>query len=295
MDAITIQSASSILFDAAWTVFMRENGECVGGLSASRFLLTLFFQVLLYLTIRMRAMLQFKPHQIVALAGCVVFMVKETSLLFLVSSYELGLWYDPRIAFLAPPIDHCFRLVAYACFSWYSIEASQWCFARKLARRTLIAFCTAIASFGLYILITWKAYFTEHMPSHPDMAHFGYTAIDWQVHVVMAIVAAVGVLMSYMRKRCCCYLFWYWVITLLANGGQAIMTAFYVEQPWHTAIFNAMFTWSIPLLMLHFVSSYVLKIGQCIVCKQEEFLNDTYWESMQADASDTSLPPRKGV
>lgn len=266
------------LASAIWLIFSQVNGNPDLGMSATRFLLATFFLTLLYMTIRMRAMAQYKPHQIVALVGCVLMMVRELSMLVFLSGWEIGLYTDPIIHFLFPPIEHFFQILAFGCFSWYTIEASQWSPIRRFAHKTYILFGVSLAVFSGYALVSWKAFFTAH---YPHIIHaYKDTAVDWQTHLIMVLIAAIGVFAAYMRRRGSTYLLWFWTITFLEHSARTIVFMAYTEQAWQATIFHAMHNWAIPLLLLHFINAYVQKMHQCVVCKQDVSLGKLYYETM---------------
>ena len=268
------------IFQALWTIFSQMNGNPDLHMSAPRFLMSLFFLTLLYLTIRMRAMVQFKKHQIVALVGCVFMVIRECIMLVFLSGWELGLYTDPIIHFLFPPVEHFFSLMAFGCWSWYTVEASQWPWLRRLACTTYVYFGTGLILFSAYALVTWKQFFTQNFP---DVLYaYKDSPVDWQTHLIISIIACVGILAAYMRRRGSSYLFWFWLIVLVEHFSRTVTFAFYEEQAWQATVFHAMHTWSIPLLLLHFINAYVLKMSQCAICHQEVFLGKLYWESMQS-------------
>lgn len=269
------------ILHAAWTIFSQMNGNPDLGMSAPRFLMAIFFLVLLYLTIRMRAMAQYKNHQIVALVGCVVMMVREFSMLVFISGWELGVYTDSIIHFLWPPVEHFFMLVALSCFVWYTVEASQWAPIRRLIRKVYSTFAIFIVLFSAYTLVAWKSFFIKHFPN--ILYSYKDSPVDWQTHLVIAMVASVGIAAAYMRRKGRSYLLAYWCITFLEHGARTILFAFYVEQTWQATIFHAMHTWAIPLLLLHFINAYVLKMSKCTTCQQEVFLGRLYWETMHQD------------
>lgn len=269
--------------DAVWLIFSQINGNPDLNMSATRFLLALFFLTLLYITIRMRAMTQYKPHQVVALVGCVLMIIRELTMLIFLSGWEIGVYTDPVGHFLFPPIEHFFALLSFGCFSWYTIEASQWSPIRKFARRTCIPFGISLVGFSAYALIYWKAFFTTH---YPDVIHvYKDTPVDWQTHLIIAIIAIVGMLAAYMRRRGSTYLLWFWFITFAEHALRSITFAFYNEQAWQATIFHAMHNWAIPLLLLHFINAYVQKLYQCTVCRQDVALGKTLYESLHPKES----------
>jgi hypothetical protein len=274
MDSCTLNKVA----EALWLIFSQINGNPDLNMSATRFLLALFFLTLLYMTIRMRAMAQYKAHQIVALVGCVLMMIRETSMLVFLSGWEIGVYKDPIVHFLFPPIEHFFALLAFGCFSWYTIEASQWSLIRRFAHRTYLFFGTGLLLFSAYALVYWKAFFTSH---YPNVIH-GYkdTPVDWQTHLIIAIIAVVGMLAAYMRRRGSSYLLWFWFITFLEHALRTIVFSMYQEQAWQATMFHAMHNWAIPLLLLHFINAYVQKMHQCVLCKQEVYLGKLYYETM---------------
>jgi hypothetical protein len=271
--------------DAAWVIFSQINGNPELHMSATRFCLALFFLCLLYTTIRMRAMVQYKQHQIIALVGCVLMMVREASMLIFISGWELGVYTDPIIHFLWPPIEHFFMLLALACFSWYTIEASQWSFIRRIAHQTYKWFIGFMLLFSVYTLVYWKQFFTQHFPN--VLYAYKDSPVDWQTHLLMATISLVGMLAAYMRRRGSSYLLWYWTITFLEHSFRTIIFSSYHEQAWQATIFHAMHIWAIPLLLLHFINAYVLKMSQCTICRQEVFLGKLYWETMHAPIKNT--------
>lgn len=267
--------------NACWLMFSQMNGNPELGMSAPRFIMSLFFLLLLYLTIRMRAMAQFKPHQVIALVGCVLMIIREISMLVFISGWELALYTDPIIHFLWPPIEHFFALTAFACFSWYTIEASQRSTIRRLARITYLLFGTSVLTFSVYTLVTWKTFYVAQFPN--ILHSYNECFVDWQTHIFMSLIALVGMLAAYMRRRGGSYLFVFWFMTFLEHSLRTVMLITHMEQAWQITIFNAMHTWSIPLLLLHFINAYVLKMSQCLICQQEVFLGKLYWETMHKE------------
>lgn len=266
---------------ALWDMFSIINGNPDLHMSAPRFLMALFFLVLLYLTIRMRAMTQFKPHQIVALASCVLMMVREITMLVFLSGWEFGLYKDLRVHFLFPPIEHFFLLLGLGCFSWYTIEASGWAAVRRFANRTYVYFSTGLLLFSAYALVIWKKQFVENFPN--VLYAYKDSPADWQTHLIMSLIAVVGICAAYMRRRGTSYLLWFWLVTLVEHVSRTVTFALYDEQAWQATMFHALHTWAIPLLLLHFINAYVLKMSQCKICQREVFLGKLYYETMHKE------------
>jgi hypothetical protein len=263
-----------------WTIFSQMNGNPDYHASGMRFCMAIFFLVLLYATIRMRAMSLYKPHQIVALCGCVLMLVREFSMLVFMCGWELQLYTNLMIHFLWPPIEHTFSLAAFLCFAWYTIEASQWNTIRRFARHMLWPICTFVLAFSIYALITWKHFFTAHYP----LVQFSYkdSAVDWQMHAVVTLIAVAGIMAAYMRRRGASYLLYFWIVTLIEHATRTITFAHFQEPSWLATVFHAMHIWAIPLLLLHFINAYVLKMSQCAECKRDVYLGKLYWETMHA-------------
>lgn len=268
---------------ALWDIISVMNGNPDLHMSAPRFLMALFFLTLLYLTIRMRAMAQFKPHQIVALAGCVLMMMRELVMLVFLSGWELGVYSDPIVHFLFPPIEHFFLAAALGCFSWYTLEASQWAVIRNFAARTYVYFGTGLVLFSVYALVMWKALFTIDYPAIVHM--YRDSPVDWQTHLIMVVIALVSICAAYMRRQGTSYLLSFWIVTFIEHSARAVVFAFFDEQPWQATIFHTMHTWAIPLLLLHFINAYVLKMSQCKMCQREVFLGKLQYETLHGHKS----------
>lgn len=258
------------VFTAVWQIFSQINGNPELHSSATRFCLALFFLYLLYSTIRMRAMAQYKPHQIVALCGCVLMMFRETSMLMFMSGWELGLYRDTIIHFLWPPIEHFFFILSMLCFCWYTVEASQYNKLRRCTRRIGWWVVGGAVSFCIYALVEWKIFFTKHFPD--ILYSYNECSVDWQSHLIVSGIAIVGLLGAMFRYRGSSYLMLYWVITLIEHSSRTVIFAFYHEEAWQATIFHAMHIWAIPLLLLHFINAYVLKMSNCVQCKREVVL-----------------------
>lgn len=255
------------ILSATWTIFSQMNGNPELHQSATRFCMALFFLWMLYATIRMRVMSQYKPHQVVALSGCVIMALREFTLLITLSGWELGVFTHPLVHFLWPPIEHALELVAYSCFAWYTIEASQWSIIRRFARKIGLWFITFNIIFYSYTLYAWKIFFISTLPN--IVYKYKNFAGDWQTHLILAFIAFVGLVAAFMKHKGSSYLFAFWIVIFLEHLIRTIVFGFYDEQAWQATIFHAMHIWSIPLLLLHFINAYVQKMGQCIECRRD--------------------------
>lgn len=261
------------ILGGAWVVISQMNGNPELNQSGARFLIAIFFLYLLYATIRMRAMAQFRPHQIIALVGCVLMIVREMSMLVCMSGWELGLFKDPFIHFLWPPVEHFFETAAYLCFAWYTIEASGWGWLRCQAHRLMWWVIGFVLLFSVWALIEWKSFF---MAALPYVLHaYRESPVDWQSHVILTLIAFCGCAAAWMRKRGSSYLLMFWSIVFVEHAVRTVVFAFFIEQAWQATIFHALHTWSIPLLLLHFINAYVIKMSSCVVCRRDVLLEET--------------------
>lgn len=255
------------VLQTGWLIFSQINGNPDLNQSATRFCLALFFLILLYSTIRMRTLSQYKPHQVVALCGCVIMMIREITMLVTIGGWETKVITDTMVHFLWPPIEHMLELTAYICFVWYTIEASQWNVIRRFARNIGWYFIGASSIFCIYTMYAWKLFFISHAPE--ILYSYKHFSGDWQTHLILAFVAFMGVISAFMKSKGTSYLLGFWTIVLIEHIIRTIVFGFFDEQSWQATIFHAMHTWSIPLLLLHFINSYVLKMGNCVECKRE--------------------------
>lgn len=263
---VTIPESIDKVFEAAWGIFSIVNGNPDIHNSSIRFTISLFFLALLYLVIKMRAIETFKYHQLVALVGVVFMMIRESTLLVFMSGWELGIYKDHYVHFVWPPMEHFFEMLAFLCFLWYTVEKSCWKMVRMSIRKYGLYALTSILLFHVYSLYTWKNAFFD---SGTEVLRYLEHDVDWQTHLIMTAVALIGMTASSKIKSEPDFLAWFWRITFTEHIIRTTSFIQHFETSTMATIFHAMHTWSIPLIMLHFVKVYVGKMNNCINCVKE--------------------------
>lgn len=254
------------VIDALWDAFSRVNGNPDLHASIIRFGLALFFLWLLFVTIRMRALAQYRPHRIVALVGCVIMMIRELAMAFIVCGWELKLYDNPLLLYVWPPVEHFFSMLAFCCMAWYTVEASDWAWLQYWVKKFRCVVIVSIASFYVYALTLWKVFFAVNIPTISIV--YSDSNMDWQAHALIAVCATVSIIATCKRSAGPSYLFWFWVVTFIEQSLRAHAFS-YSEGAWLATVLQAMHIWAIPLLLLHFINAYVIKLGTCSTCKRD--------------------------
>lgn len=255
-----------IVIDAMWDAFSRVNGNPDLHASGIRFALALFFLWLLFVTIRMRALTQYRPHRVVALVGCVIMMIRESAMAGIVCGWELKLYDSQLLLYVWPPVEHFFSMLAFSCIAWYTVEASDCVWLQLWARRLKWPIIASTVVFYVYALTLWKSFFAVYTPTIAFV--YNDSNMDWQAHAVVSVCAFLGIIAACKRQAGPSYLLWFWVLTFVEQAIRAHAFS-YTEGAWLATVLQAMHIWAIPLLLLHFINAYVIKLGSCAVCKRD--------------------------
>jgi uncharacterized membrane protein YidH (DUF202 family) len=251
-----------------WDILSLVNGNPELHFSAIRFLMGIFFIAVLYTIIRMQAVSTYHVKHIVALAGSVFLMFRFCSMLFLVSGWELQIYNDPIIHFLYPPVEHVFASLSLACFMWYSVESSPWWI---WIRRKAKYIFTFLILFYVYTIIYWKQFFITQLPNYANA--FKECPVDYQFHIIASVICSVGLVAAVRGLAKYLSVFWFFQLGLHVSSAVAYFivstTAATTEPSWLSTVFNIIEVWTIPLLILHFVSRYVRKMTRCNACQRE--------------------------
>lgn len=254
--------------DNAWDIFSLVNGNPDYNFSAIRFCLAIFFLVMLYTIIKMRVVAAYQVKHIVALSGVVFMIFRESTMLFMQTGWEIGLYRDLAVHFLWPPVEHTFEGLSFLCLAWYSIEtACMFEFSYYMKKFKFIILGLFMA-FSTYTMIIWKTFFIQHYPKVLFM--YRECMVDWQSHILMSFIASIGFYASFQRQSR--YLIMFWSVTLFEHFSRTLTYYFEIHNTGLDTLYNALHIWAIPLLILHFVDAYVLKISNCNTCKRDIFL-----------------------
>ena len=258
---------SSSLVNSLWNLFSVINGNPELGNYGVRFTLGLLFSFLLFMIVKMRTTNTMEKKHIVALIGALLFSIRYITFFIFEWGYQIKLYNDPIVHFLFPPIEHFFNMIGFGCIAYYSLHSYN--YYPGLIKRILWYIPTSIFAFFVYATIVWKEHFLTILNTQNIILKYNQCDVDWQSHALLAIVSAYLVFVAIIKySKNCHYLSAFWTITFIEHTTRAICFYYGYEPSWLATIFHGMAIWAIPLLILHFVKAYVVKLRYCEYCQR---------------------------
>jgi hypothetical protein len=240
-----------------WQIFSTVNGNPEIGNFGIRFCLGIFFSIFLMFVLQMRVKILLDKKHLIAFIGVTLLLIRYLVMLIFEWGWQINLYDDWTLHFLYPPLEHFFYMMFFGCMGYYSLNAYG--YYPGLLRRILLWIPIIIVSFFIYATIQWKSFFLNALPLVSD---YKDCVVDYQSHLLVTISAFYIVCVAIKEyRRYFCFLSAFWTIVLLEHGARTVAFFFNFEPAWLATIFHAMSIWSLPILIMHFVYAYVLRIG----------------------------------
>lgn len=233
------------------------SSECNG----MKYILNIVFVGMLFLIIKMRTITLMDRKHIVALVGSLLLLIRGMVLLLFEWGYKIKVYNDYVVAFLLPPLDHFFYMLGLGCLAYYTLN--QYNYYPGILKKILWAIPTFMFMFFIYATIFWKKSFTLYGGSYN---YINYTIL-WQSHSIIFIMCLyLFVVYIFNYKKYNIYLHIFWTIILIIELFKTSINFHEIKLPNLNIFINNMQIWSLPLLILHFVKAYVIRLGDCIIC-----------------------------
>lgn len=235
-----------------------------GNYSGIRFFLGLVFTILLFSIIKMRAIATMERKHLVALIGSLLLLLRYIVLIIFDWGFQIHLYEDRIIPFLLPPLDHFFYMMGLGCLGYYTLN--QYNYYPGLLKKILWAIPTSITAFFIYSTVTWKLQYL----SNPVITKYCCTPVDWQSHsiiLIMSIYLCIVFIFNFNKVNILLHSFWSAILVL--EFFRTLSNLQGIEPVQLNVIFNALELWSLPILILHFVKAYVIRLSDCIICDRK--------------------------
>lgn len=256
------------IFQALWDIFSVFNGNpdlvSYNNNFGIRFGIGMFFSFMLFMIIKFRALVTMKRHHVVAMIGAVLIFIRYAVMFGFEWGFQIGLYHDPVVHFLFPPIEHFFYMLGFGCLAYYSLHHYK--YYPGLLKRILIGIPIFIGMFFIYTTMEWKEFFLTRLP---HVSTYKECFVDWQSHLLFSIMSFYILVVAIFKfAKDNHYISMFWTVTFIEHLSRTICFYNGYEPAWLATIFHAMQLWALPLIMLHFVKAYVVKLGYCELCKR---------------------------
>lgn len=264
----SINDIITTLLTEFWSIFSIFNGNPAFGEFSNnygiRFTIGMFFCTFLFIVIKMRALSTMKHSHIVAMIGSVLIFIRYFVMLILEWGYQIGLYDDPIVHFLYPPLEHFFYMLGLSCFAYYSLHHFN--YYPGLLKQYTKYIPIFLTSFFIYTSVMWKNFFIFN---NSFIQKYKECMIDWQSHLIITIIASYVLFVSIFKyKKYNSYITTFWLITLCEHFARTVCFYNNYEPSWLATIFHALQIWVLPILTLHFVKAYVVKLNYCELCRR---------------------------
>ena len=232
--------------------------------------LGMFFSMFLLVVIQMRALSTMGLRHIIGMIGALLLFIRYSIMFLLDWGYQINLYDDRLIFLLSPPLEHFFFTMGLGCIAYYSLNYYQ--YYPGLLKKILWGIPIFITAFFIYASITWKIFFMSLNVVLP----YRCCSVDWQSHLIITIMAlyvSVVSLFKYSRTSNH-YLSIFWFMTFGEQLARTIAAFTQYETSLFVTVCNGLQLWAIPILILHFVKIYVVKLGFCEKCENHEILEN---------------------
>jgi hypothetical protein len=249
-----------------WNIFSVFNGNPDTNNFGIRLGIGIFFSIFLLIIIKMRTISTMDKKHIVAMIGALFIFFRYAVMLIFEWGYQIGIYDDPFIKFLFPPIEHYFYMIGLGCLAYYSLNHYQ--YYPGILRKIVWTIPVFITGFFVYATISWKILF---MNSLPIVKNYIDCNVDWQSHVIVAVMALYVFFVSMVKpsRTNNHWLSYFWLLTLFEHGVKSILFYQHMEPSWIATIFHSFEIWSLPLMTLHFIKVYVVKLKYCEICNSD--------------------------
>ena len=248
-------STSGRISKGLWDIFSLVNGNPENANYGVRLTLMLFLSLFLIAVLHIRTKLIFDKKHLVAYIGSLFLVFRILTMLCFEWGWQVGIYDDWMLHLLSPPLEHFWNMLFFGCMGYYTLNIYD--YYPGILKKILWLIPTSIMGFFIYSTVTWKTYFLTKLP---DISKYNQCASDWQNHLVIAIIALYIVIVAIHKyKKYHMFLSAFWTLTFIEHFIRFI--AFYngYEPPELATIFHAMATWSLPLLILHFINAYIIR------------------------------------
>lgn len=251
-----------------WDVFSIVNGNPIINYDGIRFFIGIFFTAFLLIIIKMRALNTMEKKHIVAMVGALLLLIRYLIMLSLQWGYQINMYTDPIIFFLYPPLEHFFLMLGLGCLAYYSLNHYE--YYPGILKKILWAIPVGITIFFIHATIAWK---TQFLSSNVILS-YNQCVADWQTHFMLTLMAAyvvsiAGIKFSNQKH----FLSAFWTVVLINHVVLTITTFIGYENTTLTTILNSLDLWCIPILILHFIKAYVVRLGFCDMCTRMVKIN----------------------
>lgn len=250
-----IKTPLGILSKGLWDIFSLVNGNPEVTNYGIRFSLMLFFAFFLIVVLQLRTKMIFDKKHIVAFVGALFLIFRIVTMMGFEWGWQIGLYDDWILHLLSPPLEHLWNMLFFGCMGYYTLNIYD--YYPGILKKILWSIPTSILLFFVYSSIAWKQFFFENLPNIPK---YNQCSVDWQTHLILATISLYIVIIAILKyKKFHMFLSAFWTITFLEHFIRFI--AFYngYEPSELATIFHAMSTWSLPLLILHFINAYIIR------------------------------------
>lgn len=263
---------SSKLLNGLWEIFSIFNGNPDTTIShvsnyGIRFSIGMFFSFYLFYIIKMRALITMKKLHIVAMVGALLIFIRYLVMFGFEWGYQIGLYSDPIVHFLFPPIEHFFYMMGLGCMAYYSLNHYR--YYPGMIKKILPYIPPFITIFFVYATIVWKNFFLSDLSINIIRAYKD-CPVDYQSHALIAIMSLYMVIVAIFKySKYNHFLSAFWTVNFIEHAVRTIMFYYSFEPTWMATLFHATQLWLLPLLTLHFVQAYVIRLGYCQQCKRK--------------------------
>lgn len=260
----------TVILHGFWEIFSIFNGNpdltYTQNTYGIRFCMGLFFSFLLFQIIKMRTLKTMLKQHIVALIASLIFFIRYFVMLIFEWGYQIGIYNDPIIHFLFPPIEHYFYMIGFVCFAYYSLK--HYDYFPGILKNILYFIPLFLTSFFIYATIQWKIFFYEGIYELPAKIYkYKDCVVDWQSHLIFSIICLYVLIIALGHiKNKNNYLLAFWFLSFVEHFSRTISFYNNFEPGWLATIFHAFQLWTIPILILHFIKMYIIKLSKCETC-----------------------------
>lgn len=243
------------LFTGLWNIFLNLNGTIGSTNIGSNLAIMLFFSLFLILMLHLRAKLNFDKKHIVAYVGSMFLLVRVITLFIFNWGWEVGLYTDSQLYVLSPPLEHFFNTIFLGCFAYYTLITLN--YYPGILKKILWYIPAVFLSLFIYSCVVWKVYFMEQLP---NISNYELCMADWQNHILISIMSYYIFVVAIVKyKKYHCYISAFWTCVFITHFTKFISAYFGVDSSELTATLNAVNTWSLFLLIFHFINAYVTR------------------------------------
>jgi hypothetical protein len=259
-----------VIFQKLWMLFMTffcsstDSGQFNTNVGL-RYTTGMIMASILFIILKMKATETLKKEHIIAMIGSMFLFVRYLTSMVLEWGYYIGLYNDPIMFFMSPPLEHFFYTMFVGCFAYYTLNHLN--FYPGLLKKILYAIPITISSFFIYNVYKWK----QFVETADVVGKHSYCSLNWDSHIII-VVFIVYIISVYFYKKNQVqsndYLILFWIIMLVSN---LCMIYSRIDTINFKSYLLASYTFdflSVPILSLHFIKSYINRAKFCTTCEK---------------------------